>query len=225
MLFALITLTIWFYRSIQQLQQDFERCIEGSGSAAVNTLELSGGAKINRLFHERFPYEIVRMEFDEKELRREIAFAIRNIHGKWHYNSHNNLLGFSFISVSCHFSRQTFCCAESRTASFCPSFLLANFFVKLQRSFTRISSFNNFLKGFHSIWNCPDGIWRERASARNTQLRQPETEAMRICRNLRGKTREITLGELFVVGFSYLEPLQFCTMQRSVSLSLCLSIL
>merc|ERR1711971_692978 len=68
-------------QSIQQLQQDFERCIEGSGSATVNTLELSGGAKINRLFHERFPYEIVRMEFDEKELRREIAFAIRNIHG------------------------------------------------------------------------------------------------------------------------------------------------
>merc|ERR1719336_2529653 len=66
---------------IQQLQQDFERGIEGSGTAAVNTLELSGGAKINRLFHERFPYEIVRMEFDEKELRREIAFAIRNIHG------------------------------------------------------------------------------------------------------------------------------------------------
>merc|ERR1712172_118818 len=68
-------------QSIQQLQQDFERCIEGSGSAAVNTLELSGGAKINRLFHERFPYEIVRMKFDEKELRKEIAFAIRNIHG------------------------------------------------------------------------------------------------------------------------------------------------
>ena len=73
-----------FYRSIQQLQQDFERSIEGSGSAAVNVLELSGGAKINRLFHERFPYEIVRMEFDEKELRREIAFAIRNIHGKYY---------------------------------------------------------------------------------------------------------------------------------------------
>ena len=36
-----------------QLQQDFERAIEGSGSAVVNTLELSGGAKINRLFHER----------------------------------------------------------------------------------------------------------------------------------------------------------------------------
>lgn len=66
---------------IQQLQNDIERAIEGSGSALINTNELSGGAKINRLFHERFPYEIVRMEFDEKELRREIAFAIRNIHG------------------------------------------------------------------------------------------------------------------------------------------------
>ncbi|KAB7508185.1 Dynamin [Armadillidium nasatum] len=66
---------------IQQLQNDFERAIEGSGSALVNTNELSGGAKINRLFHERFPYEIVRIEFDEKDLRREIAFAIRNIRG------------------------------------------------------------------------------------------------------------------------------------------------
>ncbi|XP_014250967.1 dynamin isoform X3 [Cimex lectularius] len=66
---------------IQQLQSDFERTIEGSGSAQINTNELSGGAKINRLFHERFPFELVKMEFDEKELRREIAFAIRNIHG------------------------------------------------------------------------------------------------------------------------------------------------
>lgn len=66
---------------IQQLQSDFERTIEGSGSALINTIELSGGAKINRLFHERFPFELVKMEFDEKELRREIAFAIRNIHG------------------------------------------------------------------------------------------------------------------------------------------------
>lgn len=73
------------FRMIQQLQSDFERTIEGSGSAQINTMELSGGAKINRLFHERFPFEIVKMEFDEKELRREIAFAIRNIHGKLIY--------------------------------------------------------------------------------------------------------------------------------------------
>lgn len=72
-----------FLRMIQQLQSDFERTIEGSGSAQINTMELSGGAKINRLFHERFPFEIVKMEFDEKELRKEIAFAIRNIHGEF----------------------------------------------------------------------------------------------------------------------------------------------
>lgn len=65
----------------QQMQTDFERNIEGSGSAAINTSELSGGARINRLFHERFPFEIVKMEVDEKELRREIAFAIQNIYG------------------------------------------------------------------------------------------------------------------------------------------------
>merc|ERR1712013_75179 len=66
---------------VQHLQVDFERAIEGSGTDGVNTMELSGGAKINRLFHERFPYEIVKMEIDEKVLRKEIAFAIRNIHG------------------------------------------------------------------------------------------------------------------------------------------------
>jgi len=68
-------------QSVQHLQVDFERAIEGSGAEGVNTMELSGGAKINRLFHERFPYEIVKMEIDEKVLRKEIAFAIRNIHG------------------------------------------------------------------------------------------------------------------------------------------------
>lgn len=66
---------------IQQLQNEFERAIEGSGNSDINTAELSGGARINRLFHERFPFEIVKMECDEKELRREIAYAIRNIHG------------------------------------------------------------------------------------------------------------------------------------------------
>ncbi|XP_037036300.1 dynamin isoform X6 [Bradysia coprophila] len=66
---------------IQQLQSDFERTIEGSGSALVNTNELSGGAKINRLFHERLRFEIVKMSCDEKDMRREISFAIRNIHG------------------------------------------------------------------------------------------------------------------------------------------------
>ncbi|VDM40625.1 unnamed protein product [Toxocara canis] len=66
---------------VQQFSTDIERSIEGSSAKAVSTNELSGGARINRLFHERFPFEIVKMEIDEKEMRREIQFAIRNIHG------------------------------------------------------------------------------------------------------------------------------------------------
>jgi dynamin GTPase len=65
---------------ISQFSTDFERDIEGFG-AHVSTDEMSGGAKINRIFHERFPFELVKMECDEKELRREIAITITNIHG------------------------------------------------------------------------------------------------------------------------------------------------
>ena len=150
------------------------------------------------------------MEFDEKELRREIAFAIRNIHGKWHYNSRNYLLGCSF-PFPVIFLVQTFAALNC-----------------VRRvSYSRISSWNRnvHLLKFRqltifwkvSIRNCPDEIWRDRASARdclrhqkyslqltmqiiklffNVKRSQPETEAMWIGRNLRGKTREITLGEL-----------------------------
>ncbi|RMX44288.1 hypothetical protein pdam_00020694 [Pocillopora damicornis] len=47
------------YRMIQQFSGDFEKAIEGSGDS-IDTKELSGGAKINRIFHERFPYELVK---------------------------------------------------------------------------------------------------------------------------------------------------------------------
>lgn len=66
---------------IQQLQHDFERAILGKDSDEVNTTELSGGAKINRLFHEKFPYELCKMVIDEQQLRREIAVAIKNATG------------------------------------------------------------------------------------------------------------------------------------------------
>ncbi|XP_065821125.1 dynamin-3 isoform X9 [Labrus bergylta] len=65
---------------VQQFGVDFEKCIEGSGDQ-VDTNELSGGAKINRIFHERFPFELVKIVFDEKDLRREISHAIKNVHG------------------------------------------------------------------------------------------------------------------------------------------------
>ena len=66
---------------VQQFSQDFEQSIEGSGEE-VDVLELSGGAKINRIFHERFPYELQKLDMSiDKELRREIILAIRNIRG------------------------------------------------------------------------------------------------------------------------------------------------
>ncbi|XP_072130364.1 dynamin-2-like isoform X2 [Mobula birostris] len=65
---------------LKQFSVDFDKKIEGSGNH-VDTAELSGGARINKIFHERFPFELVKMDFDEKDLRREISFAIKNIHG------------------------------------------------------------------------------------------------------------------------------------------------
>ncbi|XP_073427630.1 dynamin-3-like [Dendrobates tinctorius] len=76
--------SIWKNKALLKLVQnfalDFEKRIGGSGHQ-VDTLELSSGAKINRIFHERFPFELVKTEFEEKDLRREISYAIKNIHG------------------------------------------------------------------------------------------------------------------------------------------------
>uniref|UniRef100_A0A672PBG7 dynamin GTPase n=1 Tax=Sinocyclocheilus grahami TaxID=75366 RepID=A0A672PBG7_SINGR len=45
---------------VQQFSVDFEKRIEGSGDQ-IDTYELSGGARINRIFHERFPFELVKV--------------------------------------------------------------------------------------------------------------------------------------------------------------------
>ena len=65
---------------IQSFSDEFERRIEG-GTTVIDTAELSGGARINRVFHERFPFELVKHEFDERQLRKEIAIVITNLHG------------------------------------------------------------------------------------------------------------------------------------------------
>lgn len=48
-------------RMVQQFAVDFEKRIEGSGDQ-IDTYELSGGARINRIFHERFPFELVKVK-------------------------------------------------------------------------------------------------------------------------------------------------------------------
>jgi dynamin GTPase len=66
---------------IQTFGEDFERSIEGGAGSEIVMSELTGGAKINKIFHERFPFELVKYEKDEKALRKEIAFTIQNIQG------------------------------------------------------------------------------------------------------------------------------------------------
>ena len=46
---------------LQTISSEFDRAIMGSDANEVNTQELSGGARINRLFIERFPFELVKV--------------------------------------------------------------------------------------------------------------------------------------------------------------------
>jgi len=64
---------------VNRVTHDFEEMIEGGGN--VDTKSLSGGAKINTIFHLRFPGYLNEGRLDEAELRKEIGYAIRNIHG------------------------------------------------------------------------------------------------------------------------------------------------
>lgn len=61
--------------------QDFEKVIEGGYGDNIDTEHLSGGAKINKVFHERFPFELIKLQYDEKALHKKIGIAIRNVHG------------------------------------------------------------------------------------------------------------------------------------------------
>ncbi|XP_071948137.1 dynamin-1-like isoform X2 [Antedon mediterranea] len=65
---------------VQQFSENFDRILVGSGDK-VDTSELSSGAMINRIFHVQFPFEIVKMEYDERRLRREISITIKNALG------------------------------------------------------------------------------------------------------------------------------------------------
>lgn len=51
---------LYDYRMVTSFGSDFDKSIEGAGSE-ISTNELSGGAKINKIFHERFPFELVRV--------------------------------------------------------------------------------------------------------------------------------------------------------------------
>ena len=45
---------------VQNFGTDFQQSIEGGGGD-VMMAELTSGAKINKIFHERFPFELVKV--------------------------------------------------------------------------------------------------------------------------------------------------------------------
>ena len=53
----------YLYSLVQNYGNDFEQAVEGGtgGSGDIMMSELTGGAKINRIFHERFPFELVKV--------------------------------------------------------------------------------------------------------------------------------------------------------------------
>lgn len=65
---------------VNSFSEQFVNTIDGH-SGAISVDSLSGGAEINRIFHERFPLDLIEIQIDEKALRREIAYAIRNVQG------------------------------------------------------------------------------------------------------------------------------------------------
>ena len=56
---------------VQSFGVDFEHRIEGGGSDMSKT-ELTGGAKINRIFHERFPFELVKVDTSQQYFRESV---------------------------------------------------------------------------------------------------------------------------------------------------------
>ncbi|CAG5112235.1 Oidioi.mRNA.OKI2018_I69.chr2.g6474.t1.cds [Oikopleura dioica] len=66
---------------INQFMNVFGETIEGHSGVTVSVDELSIGARINRIFHDRLPIKLAERTIDEKHLRREIKIAIQNIRG------------------------------------------------------------------------------------------------------------------------------------------------
>eukprot|EP00051_Salpingoeca_urceolata_P027535 m.481911 g.481911 ORF g.481911 m.481911 type:complete len:812 (-) comp22377_c0_seq1:294-2729(-) len=57
-----------------------DHMIEGA-DPDVSLSEVEGGAILSRIFTERFPLELLKLETDERTLRKEIMYAIKNIQG------------------------------------------------------------------------------------------------------------------------------------------------
>lgn len=67
---------LWYsFRLLTSFRQEMERQIDGFGKM-VNTKELNGGAKINRIFHVRFPFELVKVGHNKLTQILTMSFAL-----------------------------------------------------------------------------------------------------------------------------------------------------
>ncbi|KAJ3630080.1 hypothetical protein Zmor_027088 [Zophobas morio] len=66
---------------LQRFSYEYWGEINGFTSSSVNLESLSGGARINRIFFESFPYEISKYEMDEKRVINELSTLVLNVRG------------------------------------------------------------------------------------------------------------------------------------------------
>ncbi|CAF1668562.1 unnamed protein product [Rotaria magnacalcarata] len=60
---------------------DFDTALQGNNLKEADLKTLTGGARIANIFRERFPFELVKVELQDKDMRNQTVVAIKNIRG------------------------------------------------------------------------------------------------------------------------------------------------
>ncbi|CAF1353641.1 unnamed protein product, partial [Rotaria sordida] len=66
---------------IHELHETFDTALQGTHLTTDDLKTLTGGARIANIFRERFPFELVKTELQDKDMRNQIIVAIKNIRG------------------------------------------------------------------------------------------------------------------------------------------------
>ncbi|CAF0728993.1 unnamed protein product [Adineta ricciae] len=64
-----------------ELREDFDKALQGSNLKEADLKTLTGGARIANIFRERFPFELIKVELQDKDMRNLTIVAIKNIRG------------------------------------------------------------------------------------------------------------------------------------------------
>ncbi|CAF1394886.1 unnamed protein product [Adineta steineri] len=64
-----------------ELRENFDTALQGTHLKESDLKTLTGGARIANIFRERFPFELVKTELQDKDMRNQTIVAIKNIRG------------------------------------------------------------------------------------------------------------------------------------------------